>query len=103
MKTLLMSIGTFYHFECTAGIGFSRALDFARCLGKDDPTNLDDLIRIVAVERVDGWACYTSPWVFIGRGVFDTNPEDVKWEGDKLNEQMARFLFPEYSDKRYVL
>lgn len=100
MKTLLMSIGTFYHFECIAGVGFSRALDFARCLGEEDPTNLDDLIRIVAVERIDGWACYTSPWAY---GFFVTNPEDVKREGDKLNEQMARFLFPEYSDKPYVL
>lgn len=102
MKTLLMSIGTFYHFECTAGIGFSRALDFARCLGKDDPANLDRLIRIVAVERVDGWACYTSPWNPSYEG-FDTNPDIVRSNGDKLNEQLARFLFPEYSDKRYVL
>lgn len=84
------TVQTLFHIENHLGVA-SRAIDMARCVGVDifAGETCETEIKIVIFDRPgDGFVGYTSPW----RGYFDRGTEFIKRGGDRLNDQVVKFI-----------
>jgi hypothetical protein len=62
-------------------------------------TALASRVLIVAVERTDGWCAYCDA---VPGYSHDNEYQEVARVGDKIQEKVARVLFPEYDGVHYA-